>query len=276
MKLARILSKINLRPWALEEGGQIAVAQLLRNKLARAEYDQMPDNPEVAPFVNVRKPMEMSINGIAHISICGVMAKGISKLEAICGGYDYEWLEEDLEMADAAGCKGVWIEFDTPGGACEGLAECADKIAAMARRMPVVAWTDQTIASAGYFLASSCSKIYASQSAMVGSIGVIIGWIDCSAEWTARGLKWDPIVSGSLKGAGSGPSLTSEQRASLQRLVDDSYAMFKGNILKYRKVGDEAMQGELYLASRAKAYNLIDDCTLTENEAYAKLLALVD
>lgn len=272
MKLARVLSKINLRPWALEEGGQRAVAQLLKNKLMRAEYGE---GPEIEPFVNTREPMTIDGNGIAHICVDGVMAKGISKLEAICGGYDYEWLEEDLEAADVAGCKGVWIEFDTPGGSCEGLAECADMIAALARKMPVYAWTDQTIASAGYFLASSCTKIYASQSAMVGSVGVIIGWIDCSAQWQAEGLRWDPVVSGPLKGAGMGPSLTTEQRASLQRLVDDSYALFKGNILKYRKVPNEAMQGELYLAGRASAYNLIDDSTLTESEAYAKLVAVV-
>jgi len=271
MKLARVLSKINLRPWALEEGGQRAVAQLLKTKLMRAEYG---DN-EIAPFVNTRKPMMIDANGVAHICIEGVMAKGISKMEAICGGYDYEWLEEDLEAADAAGCKAIWLEMDTPGGSCEGLAECADMLAAMARRMPVIAWTDQTIASAGYFLASSCTKIYASQSAMVGSIGVIIGWIDCSAQWQAEGIRWDPVVSGPLKGAGMGPSLTSEQRASLQRLVDDSYALFKGNILKYRKISDEAMQGELYLAGRAETYNLIDDSELTEDEAYAKLLALM-
>jgi len=273
MKLARILSKINLRPWALEEGGQRAVAQLIHTKLARAEYGA--DAPAVQPFVYERQPMTIDGNGIAHICIDGVMAKGISKLEAICGGYDYEWLEEDLEAADAAGCKAIWLEMDTPGGSCEGLAECADMLAVMARRIPVVAWTDQTIASAGYFLASSCTKIYASQSAMVGSIGVIIGWIDCSAQWQAEGMRWEPIVSGPLKGAGMGPSLTPEQRASLQRLVDDSYALFKNNILKYRKVKDEAMQGELYLAGRAEALNLIDDSQLTEREAYESLLALI-
>jgi signal peptide peptidase SppA len=273
MKLARVLSKINLRPWAIEEGGQRAVAALLKAKLARAEDDN--EGPEIEPFVNVRKPMYMDGQGIAHIHIDGVMAKGISKLEAICGGYDYEWLEQDLSEANEQGCRGVWIEFDTPGGSCEGLAECADMIAETARRVPVIAWTDQTIASAGYFLASSCTKIFASRSAMVGSIGVIIGWIDASMAWQAEGLRWDPVISGPLKGAGMGPSLTPEQRASLQRLVDDSYNLFKDNILRNRKVPDEAMQGELYLSGRAKSYNLIDSNQLTEQQAYETLVSLV-
>lgn len=271
MKLVRVLSRINMRPWAIEPAGQAAIAQLLKNKMARADSDEIPDLSE---YANERKPMWIDGNGIAHIHIEGVMAKGISKLEAICGGYDLDWLEADINEANEAGVKGCWIEFDTPGGSCEGLAECADMISEMARRIPVVAWTDQTIASAGYFLASSCTKIYASQSSMVGSIGVIIGWIDSSEQWSSQGMSWEPVVSGPLKGAGMGPSLTEAQRESLQRLVDDSYALFKKNILKHRRVPNEAMQGELYLASRAASYNLVDSATLTEQQAFDKLVSL--
>jgi ClpP class serine protease len=87
-------------------------------------------------------------------------------------------------------------------------------------------------------------------------------------------MSWEPIVSGALKGAGMGPSLSDSQRASLQRLVDDSYSMFKGNVLKHRKVSDEAMQGELYLAARALQYNLID-AVLTEDDAYDRFFTLL-
>jgi protease-4 len=271
MKLARVLAKINLRPWAIEASGQAAVAQLLQNKLMRADSEEMPD---LSAFGNARRPMAIDSNGVAHIYIEGVMAKGISRLEAICGGYDIEWLEEDLETADESGVKGIFLNIDTPGGSCEGLAECADMISQISRKIPTCAYTSGTIASAGYFLASSCSKIYASQSAMVGSIGVIIGWIDSSAQWASQGMSWEPVISGPLKGAGMGPSLTDAQRASLQRLVDDSYAMFRDNVLKHRRVPNEAMQGELYLASRAKEYNLIDS-VLTEDDAYESLFKLL-
>jgi signal peptide peptidase SppA len=271
MKLARVLAKINMRPWAIEASGQAAVAQLIQNKLARAESEE---NVDLSMFENARRPMAIDSNGVAHIYIEGVIAKGISKLEAICGGYDIEWLAEDVNSADEAGVKGIFFNIDTPGGSCEGLAECADLISQISRKMPTCAFTDATIASAGYFLASSCSKIYASQSAMVGSIGVIIGWIDSSNQWAAQGMSWEPIVSGPLKGAGMGPSLSEPQRASLQRLVDDSYQMFKANVLKHRKVPDEAMQGELYLASRALQYNLID-AVLTEDAAYDSFFELI-
>lgn len=269
MKLTRVLSKINCRPWALEAGGQAAVAQLIASKLTRAEV------PDFEEYGNVRTPFEIDGNGIGHICISGVMAKGISKLEAICGGYDYEWLEEDLAQAEDAKVQGLMIHFDTPGGSCEGLPECADKIAQMAKRIPVFGWTDQTCASAGYFLASSCTRIYAAPSAMVGSIGVIIGWIDSSAQWANAGLSWQPIVSGDLKGAGMGPSLTPAQRESMQRLVNDSFALFKNNILRSRRVDDSAMQGELYLAGRAAELNLIDGANLTEDQVYSKLAALI-
>jgi ClpP class serine protease len=89
-----------------------------------------------------------------------------------------------------------------------------------------------------------------------------------------EGLKWEPITSGPLKGAGMGPSLTPAQRASLQQLVDDSFAQFRDNVLRNRRVSDEFMTGAAYLAPRAKAANLIDGIG-NQELAYTELLAMI-
>lgn len=89
-----------------------------------------------------------------------------------------------------------------------------------------------------------------------------------------EGLKWDPIVSGPLKGAMSGPSLTDAQRESLQQLVDDGAALFKGNVLRNRRITDEYLQGQALLGPRALTANLVDGL-FTESEAYSFLLKLV-
>jgi ClpP class serine protease len=141
-------------------------------------------------------------------------------------------------------------------------------------KVPIVAFSDDTACSAAYNIAVSCDKVYGSIGSTWGSIGTIIPWLDQSAAYAEQGLSWEPITSGSLKGAGMGPSLTPAQRASLQHMVDDSFDQFKSNVLRNRLVPDEYMTGAAYLAPRAKLGNLIDGIG-TEELAYAELLRMV-
>jgi ClpP class serine protease len=270
-RFSHVIEKVYHRPWFITPGGYKSVRQVVDARIARAE---MPDLTDMAGCE--REEMEIDENGIAHISVEGTMARGISALEAICGGYDYEWLEEDLEEVQKLGVKGVFIEFDTPGGAVEGCCECADMLQEIAKKTPIVAWSDGTCASAGYNLAVSCTKLYGSQSSTWGSIGTIIPWCDQSAAWEEDGMSWEPITNteGVLKGAGMGPSLTAAQRASLQEYVQDAFDQFKGNVLRNRNVAPEAMRGQAFFAPRALANNIIDGI-MTERAAYEKLLAMV-
>jgi hypothetical protein len=267
---AHLIEAIFHKPWFITSSGYAAVRRLADAKL-RGENGDWTGMMESG-----REPMEIDGNGIAHIEICGTLSKNVSPIEACCGAYDYEWLEEDLENAMEAGVRGIWLEIDSPGGACEGCAEGADLIAEAARKIPVVVYSDGTCASAAYNLAVSGTKLFGSQSSTWGSIGTIIPWTDESAMWTEEGLAWDPITNtgGVLKGAGMGPSLTAAQRASLQQYVDDAFSQFKANVLKNRLVPAEAMTGGAYLAPRALDYKLIDGI-LTESAAYEKLVALV-
>ena len=269
-RFTHLIEAILHRPWLITPGGYAAVKHILDAKMARAEM------PMPAGMEYEREEMEVDENGIAHICVEGTMAKGISQIEAICGGYDYEWLEEDLETVARLGVKGVFIEFDSPGGACEGNAECTELIQDLARRVPVVAYSDGTCASAAYNMAASCSKIYGSPSSTWGSIGTIIPWVDESQMWAGQGLNWQPITNaeGDLKGAGMGPTLSAAQRASLQEYCQDAFEQFRGNVLRNRRVPAEAMRGQAFFAPRALENNLIDGL-MTEQAAYEKLLAML-
>jgi len=270
-RFAHIIEQVYHRPWLITPGGYASIRKIVEARIARAE---MPDLSALGGCE--REEMEIDPNGIAHIHIEGTMARGISQLEAICGGYDYEWLEDDLQEASRANVKGIWLDIDTPGGAVEGCAECSDLIQDLAKRIPIVAYSDGTCASAGYNLAVSCTKLFGSQSSTWGSIGTIIPWCDQSAMWADEGMSWEPITNaeGDLKGAGMGPSLTAAQRASLQEYVQDAFDQFRGNVLRNRKVSPEAMRGQAFFAPRALANNIIDGILL-EQAAYDKLLAMV-
>lgn len=269
MKFQRILEQVLYRPWLITPGGYAAVRKLVEGRILRSNGERYEMLGEMK---SQREEMEIDGQGIAHICVEGTLAKGISPIEACCGVWDYEWICEDIEEAMEANVRGIFLEINSPGGACCGNSEVVDLIQSLS--IPIVAYSEDTACSAAYNIAVACDRVYGSVGSTWGSIGTIIPWLDQSAAYESEGLSWEPITSGPLKGAGMGPSLTPAQRASLQQLVDDSFEQFRNNVLRNRMVADEYMTGAAYLAPRAKAGNLIDEIT-TEELAYSKLLAML-
>lgn len=273
MSFSRIISRVYAEPWFITPGGFAAVDRLLRARFVRQNGDEMPD---VSMFATPREPMSIDANGIAHIEICGTLAKDISMIEKCCGATDYEDIEDDLKASMEAKVRGIWLEIDSPGGACTGNSEVADLLQAISREIPTLAYTDGLMCSAAYNIGVSAREVWASPSATVGSIGAIIPWEDSTGEWQMEGREFAPITNaeGDLKGAMMGPSLTVAQRASLAEYVQDSFNLFKQNVLRNRNVSDEAMRGQVFLAGRALTNKLIDKVAV-EELAYSRLLELV-
>ena len=272
MSFSRIISKVYGEPWFISPAGFAAIDRILRPRINGDNYEM----PDMSMMVNPREEMTIDSNGIAHIEICGTLARDISPIEKCCGATDYEDIEDELEAAMEARCRGIWLEIDSPGGACNGNSEVADALQVISRQIPTLAYTDGLACSAAYNIAVSCREVWASPSATVGSIGAIIPWISTSAMWAEEGMEWDPITNaeGDLKGAMMGPELTAAQRASLTEYVQDNFDLFRSNVLRNRNVPAEAMRGQAFLASRALSNKLIDKVA-TEELAYARLLALV-
>jgi ClpP class serine protease len=264
-----LIEAVYHRPWFITPGGYSAVRQLVERKLNGDGEDYMGE-------MRKPEPMEIDGNGIAHIEVCGTLCRNVGPLEACCGAYDYEWLEEDLEDAIKAGVRGIMIEMDSPGGSAEGCAEAGDMLADIARVVPVVVYSEGQVASAAYAIACNATALHGSASSTWGSIGCIIPWQDHAEADKMEGLAWNPVVNagGVLKGTGHGPVLTAAERASLQQLVDDSFDLFRATVLRNRAVPAEAMTGGLYLAPRALGFNLLDSVA-TEQTAYDDLLARV-
>jgi len=123
-----------------------------------------------------------------------------------------------------------------------------------------VAFTDGLMCSAAYYLAAGCTAIVATESAMVGNIGVILPWVDSSGAWEMMGLEFDPIVSegSDLKSTMHGPSLTEDQREFLQDNVNRMGGMFRSHVSANRQVHDEVFRAGWYGGSDAVLLGLAD------------------
>lgn len=161
-------------------------------------------------------------DGVAIISVAGVLSKRFDWLAAACGFATYEGLGATLDsvMADYR-VRGVLFDIDSPGGQIDGCLDLADKILAARAKMPVWAVANSVAASAAYALAGSAEKLYLPRLAQVGSIGAVMMHIDQSAQDQARGVKYSAIFSGARKIDGwEHAALSASAREAYQTRVD--------------------------------------------------------
>jgi protease-4 len=85
-------------------------------------------------------------------------------------------------------CSGVVLDIDSGGGQVSGTPEFYDYIASF--KKPVVAYTDGLMCSAAYYIGSAASHIIANKRAdAIGSIGVMVSFIDFSGIYEKKGAK---------------------------------------------------------------------------------------
>jgi protease-4 len=287
MKLAHVIEKILYAPWLITAGGYKAIKMLIESKLADS-YDgvdltrvktDIPDT--VASSLDLFDMKGTDIewrvdnNGIGHVPIRGVLGQRLSGLEKICGGTDYLDIQKATTEALDRGARGMMFQIDSSGGMVRGCADLAHHIKGLP--VPTLAYTDSRCNSAAYWLASACNEVMASHSSDVGSIGVILPWVDMTKVWEVGGLKYDPFVNAGadLKGAGAGPSLTDAQKEHLQEAVNHVGKNFQQFIRDNRANIDSAVfRAGTYFGDQAQEVGLIDGVG-SYDDAYKALLTRV-
>jgi len=265
MRFQRIHEAINHQPWFISPQGYSSIRAIFekasnRPAGAKEDWDEM-----LADFVRARPDMAFDVpTRTARIHILGVVGPHLSVMEKSCGNTSYQDIVSEIERAKNLGAERINFIFDSPGGACMGCHEAAVAIAALRDETSIftVAFTDGMMCSAAYYLASGCNAIIATESAIVGNVGVILPWVDQSGMWAMLGLDFQPITSegADLKSAMHGPSLTESQRSFLQEGVNQIGAMFKNHVAENRglALSDEVWRAGWYGGSDAVTLGLAD------------------
>lgn len=117
-------------------------------------------------------PMLEPCEKVAVIRFAGVIADAsISKK-----GISYHRYAKAIDKAfDKGGVKAVALVINSPGGSAAQTSLIAGHIRQRAeeKEIPVFAFVEDVAASGGYWLACAADEIYAQESSIVGSIGVI-------------------------------------------------------------------------------------------------------
>ncbi len=109
---------------------------------------------------------------VAVVRLNGV----IGAVSPIRGGIDLASVAEALEGAfTRKGVKAVALAINSPGGSPVQSSFIYKRIRALAaeKKIPVYAFAEDVAASGGYMLACAADEIYADESSIIGSIGVV-------------------------------------------------------------------------------------------------------
>jgi len=153
------------------------------------------------PLDNARdeKPYDM-VDGVAVISLSGIMGKRMNMFSQISGGTSTELVGNAIRTAiDDPAVIALVLSVDSPGGTVDGTAELADLILSARAEKPVYAYADGMMASAAYWVGSAAEKIFSYRTAEIGSVSVVICHYDRSRADADAGIKRTFITSGKYK-----------------------------------------------------------------------------
>lgn len=189
-------------------------------------------------------PSFSAATGVAFVPVMGSLTHRASWLEAECGMRSYESIGRELDAAaDNPDIQVIAMEVDSPGGTVAGAFDLADKVKAISERKPVLVYVNDLAASAAYLLASQGTKIFGSQTAMVGSIGVVMAHVDRSKQLEMDGIKPTFLYRGARKIDGnSALPLSDEARDSFQKGIDEAYDMFVSAVVRGRDMTAEQVR----------------------------------
>jgi ClpP class serine protease len=203
-------------------------------------------------------------DGVAIIPIRGPLFKRANLMTTHCGATSYESILKDFhQMLASPKVKCIVLDIDSPGGEANGCSELADAIFSARGQKKVLAYVGGTGASAAYWIASACEKIHASDSAIVGSIGV--------QSIVQTGAKDGQIRFVSSQSPNKNPDPATEDGAKeVQSVVDALAEIFVGKVALYRGISREEVlqqygQGSVFVGHEAQSRGLIDSISNFED-----------
>ena len=239
MQLVHLASRLYGTPLLIARPKLDVIMAVLGSRIGLAEAEAQMALPPIRaaiPFVPV---------GIAVIPVHGTLVRRSGGVDAASGLTSYSELGARLDSALAdPHVDGILLDIDSPGGEAGGVFELAARISAANDVKPIWAHANDAAYSAAYAIGAAASRLTLSQTAGVGSIGVIALHVDQSVKDAKDGLTYTAIYAGGRKNDLSPHApLSPEAATTLQVEVDRLYEIFVGHVAQARGLESEAIRG---------------------------------
>jgi protease-4 len=162
--------------------------------------------------------------------------------------------------------RAVILRINSPGGTVAATETMYLEVMRFRKETskPVVVSMAEVAASGGYYLSLAADKVYAQESTITGSIGVIIQTFNLSKGMSMIGLEARAVTSGPNKDMGNPFEPPEEsQYELLQGIVDDFYEGFQSRVAERRTDmpadwRTSVADGRVFTGRQALAVGLVD------------------
>lgn len=228
--LVRLASRVFEQPLMIERGKARTILAALWPKFGLPE-SCAPESQRGGARARDRDSLNIE-DGIAVIDVFGTLVQRATGLDALSGLTSYEALDAEFQEAlERSDVRGILFKVDSPGGEATGVFDLADRILAARGTKPIWAVAEDHATSAAYLIGASADRFVVTQSAVVGSIGVVLERLDWTAANEAEGVIVHEIFAGARK-VDTNPNvpLDPEKEAALQSFVNDFYDLFVSSV----------------------------------------------
>ncbi|ELD4017785.1 S49 family peptidase [Salmonella enterica] len=183
------------------------------------------------------------VNGIAVLPVSGTLVHKLGGMRPFSGMTGYDGITARLQQAmDDPDVKGVLLDIDSPGGQAAGAFDCADMIYRLGQQKPVWALANDLSCSGAILLASACSRRLVTQTARIGSVGVVMAHTSYAGQLEQDGIDITLIYSGSHKvDLDVTRALPESVRTDYQQKINDARLMFAEKVSQYTGLSVDAV-----------------------------------
>ena len=205
------------------------------------------------------------IDGVAVISIHGSLTNRDSWMNKFMGMVSYNEIRAAFIQAfNDDSVTHILQDVASGGGAVAGVSDTANLIKEVGKVKPVTTFSDASMASAAYWLGSSAGTIKISNTAVVGSIAVIMHHMEYSKMLTEAGITSTMLRSGKYKALINPYEPLSElalEEADKQMMhIDQVFVQAVADNLgaTYPDVQSNMAQGREFVGSQALKVGMVD------------------
>lgn len=192
------------------------------------------------------------VNGIAVLPVSGTLVHKLGGMRPFSGMTGYDGITARLQQAISdPEVTGVLLDIDSPGGQAAGAFDCADMIYRLGQQKPIWALMNDVACSGAMLLASACSRRLVTQTARIGSVGVVMAHASYAGQLEQEGVEITLLYSGKHKtDLNPCQALPDDVRTDYQQKMDATRQMFADRVAQYTGLSAEAV-----MATEAAIYD---------------------
>ena len=232
--------------------------------------DEIVEGADGASYVEAKaafmaqfeEQLRVDQDGTGYISIDGPMMLNPGPYERmVIGAADMGRIADLIRVAAGEEeIESLVVNINSPGGTVVGTPELAGAIREFnSTGKKSVAFTNSLMASAAYWVGSQCSEIVCTESAIVGSVGVIRAHVDLTEARAQAGVKVEVFRGGDNKVAGAySTEIDDEQRELIQQGIDEKHAEFQDVVRSTRNIELAMLDGRTFYGKQAAENGFAD------------------